>query len=54
VLRSDLGYTGTESRADLLKNRLFVDARVQLFAKHGSAQWARLGEYRIERRLLTD
>jgi hypothetical protein len=54
VLRSDLGYTGTESRSELLKNRLFVDARVQLFAKHGSAQWARLGEYRIERRLLTD
>jgi hypothetical protein len=54
VLRSDLGYTGTESRAELLENRLFVDARVQLFAKHGSAQWAKLGEYRIERRLLTD
>jgi hypothetical protein len=54
ILRSDLGYTGTEPRSELLRNRLFVDARVQLFAKTGSAQWARLGEYRIERRLLTD
>lgn len=54
VLRSDLGYTGTEPRSELMKNRLFVDARVQLFAKTGSAQWARIGEYRIERRLLID
>ena len=53
-LRSDLGYTGTDPRDRLLNNRLFVDARVELFAKHGSAQWVRLAEYRIERRLLTD
>ena len=54
VLRSDLGYTGTDPRDRLLNNRLFVDARVQVFAKHGSAQWVRLAEYHIERRLLTD
>ncbi len=53
-LRSNLGYTGTEPRLQLLQNKLFVDARVQVFAKHGSTQWARLGDYRIVRQLLSE
>lgn len=53
VLRSQLGYTGIETRAQMLQNKQFVDVRVQLFAKWGSAQWARLGEYSVERQLLT-
>ena len=53
VLRSNLGYTGTQPRSELLQNKLFVDAKVQLFAKHGSVQWSKLGEYRVERQLLT-
>jgi hypothetical protein len=53
VLRSNLGYTGTEARAQMLKNSQFVDARVQLFAKHGGNQWTKLGEWQIARELLT-
>jgi hypothetical protein len=53
VLRSNLGYTGIEPRAQMLKNRQFVDASVQLFAKHGGEQWVKLGEWPIARDLLT-
>jgi hypothetical protein len=53
VLRSNLGYTGIEPRAQMLKNSQFVDARVQLFAKHGGSQWTKLGEWQIARELLT-
>jgi hypothetical protein len=53
VLRSTLGYTGVEPRAQMLKNRLFVDAQVQVFAKHGGSQWVKLGEWPIARELLT-
>ena len=53
VLRSNLGYTSTEPRAQMFKNSQFVDAQVQVFAKHGGNQWTKLGEWRIERELLT-
>jgi len=53
VLRSNLGYTGTEPRTQMLKNRQFVDAHVQVFAKHGGNQWTKLGEWPIARELLT-
>lgn len=53
VLRSDFGYSGTEPRAQMLANSLFRDVQVELFAKHGSAQWTKLGDYRIQRLLLT-
>lgn len=53
VLRSPRGYTGTQPRAEMLQNREFVDATVQIFAKHGSAQWVKIGEYRVGRQLLT-
>ena len=53
VLRSNLGYTGIEPRAQMLKNRQFVDAQVQVFAKHGGNQWIKLGEWPIARDLLT-
>jgi hypothetical protein len=49
---SSLGYTGTEPRADMLKNEYFVDAKVELFAKYASAQWKKIGEYPITRQLL--
>jgi len=51
TVTSQLGYTGTESRHELLQNRSFVDARVEVFAKYGSTQWTRIGEHPIERRL---
>lgn len=53
VLRSRLGYTGTEPRLQLLQNSSFVDLRVDIFAKHGAGNWVKLGEYRIDRQLLT-
>ena len=54
TIRSQLGYTGSDqTREDMLKNSLFVDAEVELFAKYASEQWKRVGEYVISRRLLT-
>ncbi len=53
VMRSNLGYTGTEPRAQLLKHRQFVDASVEVFIKHGGAQWVKLGQWPIARELLT-
>jgi hypothetical protein len=53
TVRSKQGYTSEEPRAEMLQHRLFVDARVQIFAKHGSAQWVELGHFPVERRLLT-
>lgn len=52
TVKSDLGYTGSETRADMLKNSQFVDAKVRILAKSGSNYWHPLGEYPIERRLL--
>jgi hypothetical protein len=53
ALRSQLGYTGTETRALMLKNHQFVDVRVQLFVKYGGDQWVKLGEWPVARDLLT-
>jgi len=52
VLSSDLGYTSEGSRVQMLQNAKFNDAQVELFAKHGSRQWVKLGEYKIDRQLL--
>jgi hypothetical protein len=54
VLRSNLGYTGDQSRAEMLQNTQFVDARVEIFGKHGSNNWAKMGEFTIDRKLLTN
>jgi hypothetical protein len=52
--RSPRGYTGSDqSRQEMLQNSHFVDAKVDLFAKYGSTQWARIGTYPITRQLLT-
>ena len=53
MLRSNLGYTGSEPRAQMLKNKQFVDAHIQVFVKHGGAQWVKLGEWPVARELLT-
>lgn len=54
TIRSLLGYTGAEqSRQEMLRNTHFVDAKVDLFAKYGSVQWVRVGQYPITRELLT-
>lgn len=53
IIRSERGYTGSEARAQMLKNSQFVDAKVDIFGRHGSRTWVKMGEYQIERRLLT-
>lgn len=54
VVRAPQGYTGVQPRSQLLDNRLFIDAKVDVFGKHGSATWVKLGEYKIDRQLLTN
>ena len=54
VVRSELGYTGSEPRAQMLKNSQFVDAKVELFGKHGSRTWVKMGEFPIDRELITE
>jgi len=53
VLRSDRGYTGEEPRMQMLQNKEFVDAKVEIFLKQGSRVWAKLAEFPIQRQLLT-
>jgi hypothetical protein len=54
TIKSQLGYTGSDqSRTEMLQNAQFVDAKVELAAKYGGTQWKRLGQYPIERRLIT-
>jgi hypothetical protein len=53
TVNSQLGYTGTETRQEMLQNSQFRDARVQVFAKYGSTQWTLIKEFPIERRLIT-
>jgi len=53
ILRSELGYTSEAPRMQMLQNSQFKDAQVEVFAKHGSQQWVKLGEYTIQRQLLT-
>lgn len=52
TVRSGSGYTGEESRADMLKHSQFRDMDVEIFAKQTS-QWVSLHKTPIERRLLT-
>ena len=54
VVRSPRGYTGSQPRNEMLKNKEFVDVKVDLFARHGSRTWAKIGEFPIERKLLTE
>ncbi len=53
VLRSDRGYTGLQPRLQMLQNREFVDAVVDVMGKFGAQQWVRLGAFPIARQLLT-
>jgi hypothetical protein len=53
VVRAQQGYTGIQPRAQMLANTQFVDFKVEVFGKHGSATWVKLGEFPIARQLLT-
>lgn len=52
TMKSPLGYTGTDPRADMLKNAQFVDATVKLVAKYAATQWTHVREVPIERKLI--
>lgn len=53
TVKSNLGYTGSDqTRQEMLQNKAFIDATVQVFAKYGSAQWVKMGEFPVERRLI--
>jgi hypothetical protein len=52
TLQSALGYTGEQPRSQMLQHSGFRDAQVEIFAKHGSRQWVKLGEFKVERQLL--
>jgi hypothetical protein len=54
VLRSTFGYTGEEARTKMLQHSGFIDAKVEVFAKHGSRTWVKVGDYPIKRELLTE
>jgi hypothetical protein len=47
------GYTGTETRTAMMANSAFIDARVRIFAKYESTQWAPVAEFTVDRRLLS-
>ncbi len=53
TMESHLGYTGQQPRDEMLRHRDFVDVKVELFVKHRAEQWAKLGEFAIDRQLLT-
>lgn len=53
TMESRLGYTGEQSRLDMLQHRQFVDVKVEVFVKRQAEQWVKLGEHSIERQLLT-
>ena len=54
VLRSPRGYTGSQPRLQMLQNKEFVDAKVEVFGKHGSRNWVTMGQFQIDRQLLTE
>ena len=53
TVKSNLGYTGSDqTRQEMLQNKAFIDATVQVFAKYGAEQWVKMGEFPVERRLI--
>ena len=53
TVKSQLGYTGSEPRQQMLANAQFVDAKIQVFAKYGSTQWQKVGEFAVPRTLIS-
>ena len=52
-LESGRGYTGEQSRAEMLTHRDFVDVTMELFVKHRGDQWVFLDNVPVDRQLLT-
>jgi hypothetical protein len=53
VARSQLGYTSPAPRLEMLQHSQFRDAQAELFLKHRSGGWQKIGEHKIQRQLLT-
>ena len=53
TVRAKVGYTGQQTRAQMLQHSGFVDIKARVFAKAGSGQWTQIGEFPIERRVIT-
>ena len=54
VLKSPFGHTSSEPRLTMLQHSQFVDAKVEIFGRHRSRPWAKMGEFMIDRQLLTE
>ncbi len=52
MVRSKVGYTSQQARAEMLRNSQFRDVKITVFAKSGSSQWSQIGEYSVDRTLL--
>jgi hypothetical protein len=52
TIRGTTGYTGEQSRADILGHTMFRDMRMKVFAKQSSSQWIELADVAIGRQLL--
>jgi hypothetical protein len=54
TFQAEAGYTADppQTRADILKHRLFQDMRVHVYAKHSASQWIEIATFDIPRQLL--
>jgi|SRR5262245_13979021 len=54
VVRAEAGFTGDppQSRADILKHRLFQDVRVRVMARSSASNWVEIGTFDVPRTLL--
>lgn len=53
TVRAKVGYTSAQARAAMLRNSLFRDVTVRVFGKSGSGQWTQIGEFVVDRKILT-
>ncbi len=53
VMRSERGYTSLQPRLQMLQNRSFVDAMVDVLFKQGSNNYVKIAQVKIDRQLLT-
>jgi hypothetical protein len=51
--RGTWGFTSEEPRAQMLMHDMFKDAKVEIFAKYGAANFVKLSEIQLKRQLLT-
>jgi hypothetical protein len=52
VARSQLGYTSPAPRMQMLQHSQFKDVQVELFSKHRSGGWIKIGQYKIQRQVI--